>query len=89
MADERLVAALLQQELDAAQRPYFGNPNLAAQGRRANERSREFPFIEDENSFVSVNPLMAQKAKAIKQNAPTENMLTKYAETMPPSPNCA
>jgi hypothetical protein len=32
MADERLVAALLQQELDAAQRPFYGNPNIAAQG---------------------------------------------------------
>jgi len=83
MADERLVAALLQQELDAAQRPYFGNPNLAAQGRRANERLKEFPFTEDETSFVSVNPLMARKAEAIKRNAPAENMLTQYAETMP------
>ena len=47
MADaDRLVAALLQQELDAAQRPYFGNPNLAAQGRRAN---RAFPFMGAEN----------------------------------------
>ena len=83
MADERLVAALLQQELDAAQRPYFGNPNLAAQGRRANERLKEFPFTEDKTSFVSVNPLMARKAEAIKRNAPAENMLTQYAETMP------
>ena len=47
MADaDRLVAALLQQELDAAQRPYFGNPNLAAQGRRTN---RAFPFMGAEN----------------------------------------
>ena len=52
MADERLVAALLQQELDAAQRPYFGNPNLARQGKRANiaERSKAFPFMEAANA---------------------------------------
>ena len=52
MADERLVAALLQQELDAAQRPYFGNPNLARQGQRANiaERSKAFPFMEAANA---------------------------------------
>ena len=37
-----------QQELDAAQRPAYGNPNLAAQGRNANiaERSRAFPFMQ-------------------------------------------
>jgi len=41
-------ALLYQQELDAAQRPAYGNPNLAAQGRNANiaERSRAFPFME-------------------------------------------
>ena len=37
-----------QPELDAAQRPAYGNPNLAAQGRNANiaERSRAFPFMQ-------------------------------------------
>ena len=39
--------------------------------------------MEDANRPVTVNPLMARKAEAIKQNAPAENMLTQYAQTMP------
>jgi len=39
--------------------------------------------MEDASRPVTVNPLMARKAEAIKQNAPAENMLTQYAETMP------
>jgi len=63
MADERLVAALLQQELDAAQRPYFGNPNLSAQGRRANQLSRAFPFTE-ENAQKPADPLESFRSLA-------------------------
>jgi len=39
--------------------------------------------LEDASRPATVNPLMARKAEAIKQNAPAENMLTQYAETMP------
>jgi len=39
--------------------------------------------LEDASRPATVNPLMARKAEAIKQNAPTENMLTQYNETMP------
>lgn len=39
--------------------------------------------MEEANRPVTVNSLMARKAAAIKQNAPAENMLTQYAETMP------
>jgi len=39
--------------------------------------------LEDARRPATVNPLMARKAEAIKQNAPAENMLTQYAETMP------
>ena len=39
--------------------------------------------MEDASRPVTVNPLMARKAEAIKQNASAENMLTQYAETMP------
>ena len=39
--------------------------------------------LEDASRPATVNPLMARKAAAIKQNAPAENMLTQYAETMP------
>jgi len=39
--------------------------------------------MEEANRPVTVNSLMARKAAAIKQNAPAENMLTQYAQTMP------
>lgn len=39
--------------------------------------------LENASRPATVNPLMARKAEAIKQNAPAENMLTQYAETMP------
>ena len=58
MADERLVAALLQQELDAAQRPATMNPNLAAQGRRMNLPARQAPgpFAEFATQAASLDP---------------------------------
>lgn len=58
MADERLVAALLQQELDAAQRPATMNPNLAAQGRRMNLPARQAPgpFSEFATQATSLDP---------------------------------
>lgn len=39
--------------------------------------------MEEANRPATVNSLMARKAAAIKQNAPAENMLTQYAQTMP------
>ena len=41
-------ALVYQREQDEAKRPFYGNPNLAAQGRNANiaERSRAFPFMQ-------------------------------------------
>ena len=39
--------------------------------------------MEEANRPVTVNSWMARKAAAIKQNAPAENMLTQYAQTMP------
>ena len=58
MADERLVAALLQQELDAAQRPATMNPNLAAQGQRMNLPARQAPgpFAEFATQAASLDP---------------------------------
>ena len=54
----RLVAALLQQELDAAQRPATMNPNLAAQGRRMNLPARQGPgpFAEFATQAASLDP---------------------------------
>ena len=76
-------ALVYQREQDEAKRPFYGNPNFAAQGRNV-ERQRAFPFMPaadlPNETPATMNPNLAAQGEAYRANMtpPTSVMDPRY-----------